>query len=240
MQNQSRYIFLSVIIFFLIVEFIYRGTIYMCGKYFATNNVFFRHARTGVWERTRALYTWWSIWAVRGASRRVGGSNGDWIMYQMQIPPYCPVPPACSIHLSASLKIPLMRYTGFASVHTLNTTRCPRARKPETGADRLLLSWTTFSVLLLRSYPISAPFLSFFISFLRLATRHRSTLSQGRVCRIDCRLKLKLECWIWHPIVAARESVISLRKDMEIARSIRYYIVSSYKTIAYIVIRWIA
>ena len=70
------------------------------------------------------------LWAAHAAM--VGGRNVDWIMYQMQMSSYCPVPAACSIHLSASLKIPLMRdeicirsHFEYVAVHHRRSNRAP-------------------------------------------------------------------------------------------------------------------
>jgi len=72
------------------------------------------------------LYLWWSMSSSICACH-VGGSNGDWIMYQMQISPIV----RCRWHLPSIFQLPWKFRswdTGFASVHTLNTTCCPRKR----------------------------------------------------------------------------------------------------------------
>lgn len=77
-------------------------------------------------------------------------------MYQMQIAPYCPVPPACSIHLSAPLKIPLMRYGICIRSHFEYDALSARA------SERFSLSFSLSSLLSLcasrlRTLPSSAP-----------------------------------------------------------------------------------
>lgn len=68
------------------------------------------------------------LWSgILCVARRVGGSNGDWIMYQMQIPSIV----RCRWRLPSIFQLPWKFHlwdTGFVSVHTLNTTRRPRRR----------------------------------------------------------------------------------------------------------------
>jgi len=116
------------------------------------------------WSRTRASLVfptvlWWSMSSIR--CRYVGGSNGDWIMYQMQISSIV----RYRWRLPSIFQLPWKFRswdTGFASVHTLNTRRCPRKR------DRYSSLSLSFS-LFLSSRRIPFTRLSF-LSFLYLAT----------------------------------------------------------------------
>lgn len=107
-------------------------------------------------SRTRASLVsptvlWWSMSSIR--CEHVGGSNGDWIMYQMQISSIV----RCRWRLPSIFQLPWKFRswdTGFASVHTLNTTHCPRKR------DRHSSLFLSFS--LVSSNPVYAPFFPFF------------------------------------------------------------------------------